>query len=170
MGPIRTIDGSKFAAMNRKGLEQPGPSSRPLATRGVRGRGILRSSPGLRCSYLELDEYDHQDRPRPDDGQQTEERSGVVSFRLARTTSPVSHSPKLASKVSKVTYLGIASLPAMLLHWVQPLPTGAWGQEHKGCASYRSNTESALSKCHRLLWRNTCESDRIHKIRITRGS
>jgi hypothetical protein len=22
----------------------------------------------LRCSYLELDEYDHEDRPRPDNG------------------------------------------------------------------------------------------------------
>ena len=70
----------------------------------------------------------------------------------------------------KVHLFGVASLLAMLLHWVQSLPTGAWGQEHRGCASYRSNTKSALSKWHRLLWRNTCESDRIHKIRITRGS
>jgi hypothetical protein len=26
---------------------------------------------------------------------------------------------------------GVAPLLAMLLHWVQPLPTGAWAQEYK---------------------------------------
>jgi hypothetical protein len=65
---------------------------------------------------------------------------------------------------------GVASLLALLLDWVQPLPTGAWRVEYKGCTSYRSNTESALSKWHRLLWRNTYEGDCVHKIRTTRGS
>jgi len=48
--------------------------------------------------------------------------------------------PKFDRKVSKITHLGVASLLAMLLHWVQPLPTGAWGREYKRCTSYRSNT------------------------------
>jgi hypothetical protein len=65
---------------------------------------------------------------------------------------------------------GVASLLALLLHWVQPPPTGALGKEYKRCTSYRSNIESALSKWHRLVWRSTYESNCIHKIRITRAS
>jgi hypothetical protein len=46
---------------------------------------------------------------------------------------------------------GAAPLFALLLHWVQPLPTGAVGMEYKRCTSYRSNTQSASSKWHRLV-------------------
>ena len=46
---------------------------------------------------------------------------------------------------------GVAPLFALLLHWVQPLPTGAVGMEYKRCASYTSNTQSALSKWHGLV-------------------
>jgi hypothetical protein len=77
---------------------------------------------------------------------------------------------KFARDVSKITHLGVAALLTMLLHWVQPLPTGAWGKEYKRFTSYTSNTESALSKWHRLLWRNTYESYRLHKVWTTRGS
>src|SRR5829696_3289167 len=82
---------------------------------------------------------------------------------------PLRGSPKFARKASKITHLAVASLLAMLLHWVRPLPTGAVGVEYKRCTSYRSNTESALSKWHRLLWRNTYEGDRVHTIWTTRG-
>src|SRR5918997_4324781 len=65
---------------------------------------------------------------------------------------------------------GVAPLLAMLLHRVQPLRTGAWAREYKRCTSYRSNIESGLSKRQRLLWRNSYESNCIHKIWTTRAS
>jgi len=46
---------------------------------------------------------------------------------------------------------GVAPLFALLLHWVQPLPTGAVEMEYKRCTSYRSNTESASRRWHRLV-------------------
>src|SRR5215208_214209 len=82
---------------------------------------------------------------------------------------PIRGSPTFARKASKITHLVVAPLLAMLLHWVQPLPTGAVGMEYKRCTSYTSNTQSAMSKWHILLWRNTYEGDCVHKIRTTRG-
>jgi hypothetical protein len=43
------------------------------ALAGVRETGVLNQIEELearilRCSYLELDEYDYEDRPRPDNG------------------------------------------------------------------------------------------------------
>ncbi len=49
-------------------------------------------------------------------------------------------------------------------------PHRSVGKEYKRCSFYTSDSESALSKWHRSLWRNTCECDRIHKIRTTGGA
>jgi hypothetical protein len=55
-------------------------------------------------------------------------------------------SGKLARRGSKVIHLRVASILAILLHWVQPLPTGAWGKEDKSRTSYGSNVESAVEQ------------------------
>src|SRR5215203_703526 len=55
-------------------------------------------------------------------------------------------------RMSMITQkFGVAPLLALLLHWVQSLPTGAVGMEYKRCTSYRSNTESASRRWHRSL-------------------
>src|SRR5829696_2766046 len=105
---------------------------------------------------------------------------GIASVRsgIDQASGPSPYSPECVeqefSEVRNESFkdhpFGVAPLLAILLHWVQPLPTGAWGKEYKRCISYRSNTESALSKWHRLLWKNTYESNLIHQIRITRCS
>jgi hypothetical protein len=46
----------------------------------------------------------------------------LLRGRVVLRTSGVGGSRKFVRKGSKVSHLGIASLFAMLLHWVQPLP------------------------------------------------
>jgi hypothetical protein len=62
-------------------------------------------------------------------------------------------SPWALLRISMITQrsLGVASLLALLLHWVQPLPTGAREKEYKRCTSYRSSTEPASCRWHRVL-------------------
>jgi hypothetical protein len=47
--------------------------------------------------------------------------------------------------------LGDALLLGVLLDQVQPLPSGAVGKEYEGRTSYRSNTQSASRRWHRLV-------------------
>jgi hypothetical protein len=57
--------------------------------------------------------------------------STVSSRKGVLGSSPVSHFRRFAIKVSKITHLRIASLPAMLLHWRNRSPQGRGEGVHK---------------------------------------